>query len=151
MTKLRGEQVGLFDQDTWSGKTSLEPSLQTKEKTSESSSKKQQESSKKMPLFLDVRNGHLQDASWEMGGQLLGEYTMPSFGESPREENESHLSQILEEDPLPKYSLSAKACDGILRRAARKGKELPPELEKALVEQSASKNELENRGGAREY
>lgn len=33
--------------------------------------------------------------TWE-DGQLLGGYTTHSFGESPSEENESHLSQILE-------------------------------------------------------
>ena len=36
----------------------------------------------------------------------------------------------------PKYSLSAKACQGILRRANQRGKELPELLEMALVEQS---------------
>ena len=47
-------------------------------------------------------------------GALLGEYTTHSFGESPREENVSRLSQILEDCPHPKYSLSARACQGIL-------------------------------------
>jgi hypothetical protein len=43
------------------------------------------------------------------------------------------LSEILETGPLPpRYSLSAKACSGILRRAERRGKELPPMLKKAL-------------------
>ena len=85
---------------------------------------------------------------------MLGEYTMHSFGESPREERESRLSQILEEKPHPKYCLSAKACQGILRRAEKRGKELPLILQKALERQagvSAFKNEPENPGGAREY
>ena len=69
--------------------------------------------------------------SWA-DGQLLGEYTMPSFGESPKEENASRLSQILEDCPHPKYCLSAKACQGILNRAERRGKKLPEELEMAL-------------------
>ena len=42
------------------------------------------------------------------------------------------LSDTLEECPDPKYSLSAKACEGILRRSARRGKQLPPALEHAL-------------------
>jgi hypothetical protein len=43
------------------------------------------------------------------------------------------LSDVLETGPLPeRYSLSPKACSGILRRAERRGKELPPMLKKAL-------------------
>jgi hypothetical protein len=43
------------------------------------------------------------------------------------------LSEVLETGPLPeKYSLSPRACSGILRRAERRGKELPPMLKKAL-------------------
>jgi hypothetical protein len=74
-----------------------------------------------------------------MGGLLLGVYTMHSFGEYPSEERESLLSQILEDNPPRKYSLSARACQGILRRAKNRGKELPPELEAALIAQSVSK------------
>ena len=72
---------------------------------------------------------------WE-DGALLGEYTMHSFGESPREENASHLSQILVEEAHPKYSLSAKACRGILHRATKRGKELPEVLKQALESQA---------------
>ncbi len=44
------------------------------------------------------------------------------------------LSEVLETGPLPaKYSLSPKACSGILRRAERRGKELPPMLKEALL------------------
>jgi hypothetical protein len=69
-------------------------------------------------------------------GPLLGDYTMRSFGEFPREENASLLSQILEDSPHPKYSLSAKACIGILNRAERRGKKLPKLLEMALLLQA---------------
>ena len=48
---------------------------------------------------------------------------------------ESTLSQILEASVPEKYFLSAKACEGILRRTARRGKELPPMLEEALRQQ----------------
>ena len=71
-----------------------------------------------------------------MGGPLLGEYTMHSFGECPKEENASRLSQILEEQAHPKYSLSARACQGILNRANKRGKELPEILRKALESQA---------------
>lgn len=50
---------------------------------------------------------------------------------------ESTLSQILEANVPKKYYLSAKACEGILRRAERRGKELPPMLKTALEQQSA--------------
>jgi len=43
------------------------------------------------------------------------------------------LSDVLETGPLPqRFSLSAKACAGILRRAERRGKQLPPMLQAAL-------------------
>ena len=63
---------------------------------------------------------------------MLGEYSMHSFGESPNAAVESHLSQILEATPHPKYCLSAKACQGILNRASRRGKQLPTMLKEAL-------------------
>jgi hypothetical protein len=45
----------------------------------------------------------------------------------------SSLSRVLETGELPqRFYLSAKACSGILRRAAKRGKALPPMLEKAL-------------------
>ena len=143
MTELVDGQVSMFDQDIWSGKMSLEPSAPTEEKTSQQSSKKQSVSqSRKPPLFLCLKRDSLQaDASWENAGALLGEFSMHSFGEHPislyhNGVGESHLSQILEDSPHQKYSLSAKACQGILNRANRRGKKLPEMLEKALVEQS---------------
>ena len=135
-------QLSIFDiynHDIWSGKTSPEHSVQTKEKISSQSSKKQRKSSVKMPLFLDLRmeNGHQAESFWVMGGALLGEYTMHSFGEYPSAENVSLLSQILEETPHQKYCLSAKACQGILRRAEKRGKELPPLLKETLIRQAS--------------
>ena len=145
---LKGERSGLFmelsDLDSWSGKTYPELSAQTKATTSKPSSKKRQKSQTKMPLYLNLQktgtensNGVRQDASWEMGGALLGEYTMRSFGECPSEEKESLLLQILEDKPHPKYCLSAKACQGILRRAEKRGKTLPPMLKEALERQAS--------------
>lgn len=52
--------------------------------------------------------------------------------EAPSEPIPSHLSEILEEHPDLKYRLSAKACQGILNRASRRGKSLPPMLQEAL-------------------
>ena len=69
---------------------------------------------------------------------LPGESLTPNFGECPSVVKESFLSQILEEDVPEKYFLSQKACEGILRRAAARGKELPPMLREALEQQSTT-------------
>lgn len=86
-------------------------------------------------------------ASWETDGASLGEYSTHSFGECPSDAVGSRLSQILEDMPPRKYSLSAKACAGILRRAERRGKTLPQELEQALIRQSQCDSEKDVRGG----
>lgn len=130
------EQMTLFGPATWSGKTSKGLLVATEEKTLPLSSKKQFASrSQTRPLCLSLRGGgHGADAStmkWE-DGQLLGEFTMRSFGASPSVENVSRLSQILEDCPHPKYNLSARACVGVLRRAKRRGKKLPEVLDAAL-------------------
>ena len=67
-----------------------------------------------------------------MGGLSLGELMMLNTGESPNAAVESRLSQILEVNAPEKYRLSAKACQGILNRANRRGKKLPEILQKAL-------------------
>ena len=148
---MKGQML-LSDLDGWYGKMYQELSAQTGEKISEQSLKKPQKWQKGMPAYLDLRggdDGHNQAVSWEQGGLLLGVYMMRSFGEYPREENVSRLSQILEEAPHPKYCLSARACQGILNRAKKRGKELPEILEKALRRQSVSKNEQEKQGGGK--
>ena len=144
----------VFNPDLWYGKTSPERSAQIKAMTSLPSSKKRRTSSMKMPLYLDLRggsDGRQVVASWAMGGALLGEYTTHSFGEYPNEERESLLSQILETTPHPKYCLSARACQGILNRAEKRGKELPEQLKAALIRQSLSKSEPEKVGGVKEF
>ena len=53
--------------------------------------------------------------------------------EFPSDAVASSLSDILETGDLPqRYFLSATACRGILRRAGRRGKSLPPSLQAAL-------------------
>lgn len=52
------------------------------------------------------------------------------------------LSDILEARVPRKFFLSPKACRGILRRAAKRGKELPPSLKSAL-ERTATGTETE--------
>ena len=48
------------------------------------------------------------------------------------------LSAILEANPDPQYFLSPKACSGILRRAEKRGKDLPTALRLALTRRADS-------------
>lgn len=73
---------------------------------------------------------------WEDDGAWCGELTTLNTGECPNAVVVSRLSQILEETPHPKYNLTAKACQGILRRAERRGKDLPKLLKAVLIRQS---------------
>lgn len=52
--------------------------------------------------------------------------------ESPNEGAACLLSEILEPTAPQRFYLSARAASGILRRAGRRGKVLPPELHQAL-------------------
>lgn len=58
------------------------------------------------------------------------------------------MSQILQEEVPPKYYLSKTACLGILRRAAARGKELPPQLKEALMLQAGIADTAPGRGMA---
>lgn len=125
-------------QGSWSGKTSPEHSQATEARTSEASSKRSSALQSRTFLFLDLRkrNGHTPEPSWETDTRSLGAPWMPNTGESPNEDVESTLSQILEVQAHPKYSLSQKACLGILRRAETRGKTLPEILRIALEKQA---------------
>lgn len=78
------------------------------------------------------------------GGRLtqLGESLMLNIGEYPNVENESTLSEILEDNVPEKYYLSPKACLGILRRAKSKGRKLPDNLRIALEQKVAEGGEV---------
>ncbi|MCH5186811.1 MAG: hypothetical protein J1F63_00305 [Oscillospiraceae bacterium] len=86
------------------------------------------------PIFqcLEVDGG--QTPEWFEGGQLLshGGSSTLNIGESPSVARESTLSEVLEAEVPKKYYLSPKACQGIIRRAERRGKALPPLLMEAL-------------------
>jgi hypothetical protein len=59
----------------------------------------------------------------------LGACLTLATSESPSDAAACSLSSILETgEHLRRYSLSPKACAGILRRAARRGRELPMPL-----------------------
>jgi hypothetical protein len=149
-------------QVTWSdlgfsfGRTLSEHSAATEDETSTPCWKKLRVSQNQDFLYLDCRksgNGQKQEPLTVMGGLSLGELTTLKTGEKPSETavqemlsvwgphsvaEGSRLSQILEVNPLPKYNLTAKACLGILRRAERRGKDLPERLKAVLLMQSAS-------------
>ena len=110
------------------------------------------------------RSGQNREGSSATDGASHGERTTPNTGESPSADGVSawwsiltdllqgtsslnvseepnlpvytKLSQILEENPDPKYNLTPKACAGILRRAERRGKKLPEALKTVLELQS---------------
>jgi hypothetical protein len=61
----------------------------------------------------------------------------------------SSLSDILETGDVPRqFFLSATACRGILRRAAAKGKTLPPALTQALVASRDAADKMPTTGTA---
>ena len=129
--------------------------------------------------FRKAKSGETQDLSWATDIVSLGEYMTHNTteyrseeegyvfsltltetpqekyylncGEKPLTPIPTKLSWILETDPDPKYRLSAKACNGILTRAERRGKELPKMLRETLMRQSLSKNEPDVRVGVKEY
>lgn len=112
------------------------------------------------------RSGQNREGSSATDGALLGEHTTLNTGvcrsadgasawwltltdtpqgisslnvsEEPNLLVYTKLSQILEENPDPKYNLTPKACAGILRRAERRGKKLPEALKAVLLIQYAS-------------
>lgn len=164
------EQVSLFDQDTWSGKTCPERSAAESQKgqTSQRSLKRSSKSQSQMPICVCVyraEDGQNPDAitlktvagalpigcmMHNIGASRSGEngllylqtledsarqkYCLTlNCGEKPGEEIKTRLSEILEQDPDEKYKLSAKACQGILNRAEKRGKKLPEQLEAALI------------------
>lgn len=126
-------QLSLF------GKMCPEHSVPTKEKISELCWKNLPALNNQTLLFLDLRggaDGAKREQSAETDGLWLGDSLTLNIGECPREENVSLLSQILEDNVPQKYYLSATATLGILRRAAKRGKELPLMLETALVQKT---------------
>jgi hypothetical protein len=85
------------------------------------------------------------DETWESFSQRWPKSGMASVGgfstlntsEYPSGAVEFSLSDVLEMTVSERYALSARAAKGILRRAAVRGRTLPPELDKALRDLSA--------------
>ena len=90
-------------------------------------------------MFLKITLGDgdiLGQPYWEILSPYVGESSTLNTGVCPRVVRGSSLWQILEPHPQRKYYLSRKACLGILRRARKRGKELPATLKLALEMQS---------------
>ena len=145
LTYLEDGQACLFDLVIYAGKMSPEhsPAALRRERTSGLSSKRSSELVSLPYMFLDLSEdaGNLLGESyWETLSPWRGDASMLNTGPAPRSaENVYSLWQILEEQPHSKYYLTRKACQGILRRARERGKELPPQLEDALSIQAGDK------------
>ena len=136
-TNYEVEQLSMFGQDTWHGRTCPVPLVQEHPKARTSGSSWKRSSALKAIPFqsLDLTPGAgnlLGEFYWELISPWRGGASTLNTGVSPKDAKESSLSQILQADPPLKYYLSPKACLGILRRAFERGKELPPKLEGAL-------------------
>ncbi len=85
---------------------------------------------------LDLESG--QTPEWYEAEELisLGSCTTLNISEQHSGAGACFLSAILEENVPDKYFLSPKACLGILRRAERRSKDLPPLLKTALMNQA---------------
>lgn len=125
-------QLSLF------GKTYPERSAPTEEKISEPCWKNLPAWNNQTLQFLDLQerteSGKKLERFLVMDGLWLGDSLTLNIGEFPNVENVSRLSQILEDNVPQKYYLSARACQGILVRASRRGKPLPELLKQALLD-----------------
>jgi hypothetical protein len=83
-------------------------------------------------------DGISQPSSMKWGNSGIGtrgECLTANISESHSDADGYGLSDIIETFAVPpQYYLSPKAAAGILRRARRRGKELPPELLEALTD-----------------
>lgn len=78
--------------------------------------------------------------SWKTAGILShGECLTLNSSEYPSDAAVSFLSDILEPSAPRRFYLSPSACKGLLRRAQRRGKSLPPQLEETLLAQASSR------------
>jgi len=78
-------------------------------------------------------NGRTLVLCMDPGAQSLGGPWTPNTSEWPNDAAVCSLSQVLEKGSIPqRFFLSGTACAGILRRAEKRGKSLPPSLHAAL-------------------
>ena len=136
-------QESIFGRDSGSGKMSsvlsqVGGTLKRVKKSLGRIFKKSSKRSSKLKnhtfMLLDLRPGagNMLGAYWEYDPPWLGSFGMLNTSECPKDAVECSLWQILQATAPSRYSLSQTACLGILRRAACRGKSLPPLLEVAL-------------------
>lgn len=138
----------ISDLDSAYGKTFREPfpAASPKARTSASSSKNSSELCAIPYLSLDLSPGAgnlLGEFYWEILSPWRGAVSTLNTGKSPSDGTGCSLWQILEARPHPKYYLTPKACQGILRRAAERGKPLPEQLRIALEIQAGVRKQEE--------
>lgn len=135
----RGNSGGVSAPVSWSGKTYRELLAPTEAQTLAQFYKKRSgSSSRKHPMCLCLTvDGQWQDAcsGQTAAGLSRGGYLMRSFWGVPQRRRRISLVADFGGERAPEV-LSAKACLGIIRRAERRGKELPPTLREALMAQS---------------
>lgn len=114
-----------------------------------------------------ARRGRISDAcseSWKSAGMVWhGEFwtaSLPEYQTGQRLDSQgryrnaagaSSLSEVLVATAPAKYSLSARACEGIIRRAEKRGKPLPEILRAALewvIARDSSTTKEAQRGGS---
>lgn len=140
-------QSTLFDLDSFSGKTCLEFSAP---KTTPMGASSLPLWALMAPLNLKTGSGPVQVWHTAQMDDAPGVFSMLNSSEWPNDAAVCSLSDVLETGPIPeKYFLSARACSGILRRAAKRGKELPPQLRAALESVSCTRA-CQPIGGGRE-
>jgi len=92
-------------------------------------------------------NGRTQVLCLDPRAQSRGASSTPNISEWPNDAVVCSLSQVLETGSIPqRFFLSSTACAGILRRAEKRGKALPPPLMHAL-KAVASRDPMEPAAG----
>ena len=127
-----GDAGGYANADTYELYLSLIDSLLAKKAAEDAGFQRQIEEYTFMLLDLRPGAGNMLGAYWEYDPPWLGSFGMLNTSECPKDAVECSLWQILQATAPSRYSLSQTACLGILRRAACRGKSLPPLLEAAL-------------------
>ena len=126
-------------QDGRYGKTCQTQCILTRAERSAKSCRASSASKTPRQMFLcrKMDAGCRQAKSWATVILWPGASSTPRrVGASHKDGNVFLLSSILEDIVPERFSLSPKACQGILRRAEKRGKELPEVLRIALERQA---------------
>lgn len=92
----------------------------------------------KSPIAM-FQSGRTRVVLLDPSGQSRGGSMMPNISAWPNGASVCSLSDVIEQQAIPrKYFLSPKACAGILRRAEKRGKNVPERLRLALQAVAAS-------------